>query len=153
MYDLQGAPSELQDWTGETIYCFPPRSLYRQTILKLHETDDIKAAALFLMNREMNVERLWVEQTTGHLPDYVQQCSLHIIQVRSHQLLTKFTESWHRMIWIFIDKNVVNSDLSSRCLKAPGLCDLCQGNRYMIPRRSRYTEEVPLDSDFINRIF
>ena len=150
---LGGSPSLDQDWSGQCLYMFPPSTLQAETCAKIELTQHMRGAAVFLLTQEMKVERYYFGDGASHFPPYIQWSGLRLVQFKSTHMTTKFTSSYHRILLLFVDKNVINNDLASRCSKYLGHCQECPGNPNMYPAKTMYFKPYEKDFDHITRLF
>ena len=121
-----------QEWFGD-IWAFPPRKLLAQTIYRIFSEKTFYGALLGLDSAEGHLTSLLCRN--GHAHPMVMRLFKFPVKIRMasgaenrHPVFNSFSANWHDLICLFINKDMIQQDLSPRCLQPPGRCHVCAGN-------------------------
>ena len=136
------------DWSNCQIYCVPPRKLYFETLKKIEATTAVRGCLVLLENNENILGRTWLSHDC-HMPPFVLNIYKRVIKVHSPSFCNKFIREDHDCLLIFFDTSLSNTNLATRCSKLPGDCEICEGNKFMVPQRTVYHQRLFRNDDCI----
>ena len=121
-----------QEWFGD-VWAFPPRKLLAQTIYRIFSEKSFFGALLGIDTAEAHFQSLLCSD--GHAHPMVMRLLKFPIKIRMasgtedrNPVFNSFSANWHDLICMFINKDMIQQDLSPRCLQPVGRCRQCAGN-------------------------
>ena len=131
-----GTDALFQPWDGRATWLFPPRSLLGACIDRLFSEKYFKGVLVGFDNSEGLIKSLLFPQNHG--PSFVMRTFRFPVKIRmgftdelSDSMRNAFSQNWHDIIVIFINKSEEQTFLPARCFKKVGECDQCGGNNYV----------------------
>ena len=138
-----GTDGLYQPWEGEVVWLFPPRKLLGQCIRRLQVESSFKGALISFDNAEGLTKMMMFPD--DHAPDYVSQVIRYPVKVRmsytedfSDSVQNSFSNNWHNLVVVFLDKQRRQSKLSARCFREKGSCAVCGGNESVTFEKTYY---------------
>ena len=138
-----GTDGLYQPWSGEDAWVFPPRKLIGAVIRRLEVEESFRGALVGLDNAEGLIKMMLFPE--GHAPSYVWQVYKYPIKIRmgysdahSDSMRNTFSDNWHDVVVLFVDKEFNQTYMPARCFKKKGECRTCGGNDYVTDVKINY---------------
>lgn len=127
-----GADGLHQKWFGD-VWAFPPRKLLAQTIYRIFSERTFYGALVGIDTAEGHLRSLLCREDHAH--PMVMRLFRFPVKIRMasgtedrNPVFNSFSATWHDVICMFINKDMIQQDMSVRCLQPKGRCRICPGN-------------------------
>ena len=131
--ESSGSDGLHQPWGGHDVWMFPPRRLVGACIQRIFVERGLKGALAGFDNAEALIRTQLFRD--GHAPPFIWKVVRFPVKIRMGYYESKedavnnrFSNTWHNIVILFIDKNQSQRTLEERCFYQKGSCSMCEGN-------------------------